>query len=314
MPPATGWTAEQIPDLSGKTLIVTGGNSGLGLEASRALARHGARVVLACRNPEKASAALAEIRAADPRADVEAMALDLASLASVRAFASAFLGKHAALHGLINNAGVMALPRRETVDGFEMQLGTNHLGHFALTGLLLERLLATPGSRVVSLSSTMHKTGRMRFDDLHGERSYGKWTAYGQSKLANLLFTYELQRRLDARRAPTISVACHPGYAATNLQFAGPRMQGSSLLEAGAGLMNRLFSQSAAMGALPTLYAATAPGVRGGEYFGPGGFAEMWGAPKKVRSSARSLDAADAARLWEISQDATGVGFDALKL
>jgi NAD(P)-dependent dehydrogenase (short-subunit alcohol dehydrogenase family) len=314
MPPTIGWTADAIPDLSGKTLIVTGGNSGLGFEATRELARHGARVVLACRNPEKASAAIAGIRAADPRADVEAMALDLASLASVRAFASAFVGKHPALHGLINNAGVMALPRRETVDGFEMQLGTNHFGHFALTGLLIELLLATPGSRVVNLSSTMHKTGRMRFDDLQGERSYGKWTAYGQSKLANLLFTHQLHRRLDAKRAETVSVACHPGYAATNLQFAGPRMQGSSLLEAGAGLMNRLFSQSAAMGALPTLYAATAPDVRGGEYFGPGGFAEMWGSPKKVRSSARSHDAADAARLWEISEDATGVRFDALKL
>jgi len=314
MSPTTGWTADQIPDLSGKILIVTGGNSGLGFETTRELARHGARVVLACRNPEKASAAIAGIRAENPRADVEAMALDLASLASVRAFASAFLRNHAELHGLINNAGVMALPRRETVDGFEMQLGTNHFGHFALTGLLADLLLSTPGSRVVNLSSTMHKMGRMRWDDLRGERSYGKWTAYGQSKLANLLFTYQLHRKLDAKRAGTISVACHPGYAATNLQFAGPRMQGSSLLEAGAGLMNRLFSQSAAMGALTILYAATASDVRGGDYFGPGGFAEMWGSPKKVRSSARSHDAADAARLWEISEDATGVRFDALKI
>ncbi|HEY8153368.1 MAG TPA: oxidoreductase [Myxococcota bacterium] len=314
MPKATGWSAEQIPDLAGQTLIVTGGNSGLGLETTRELARHGARVVLACRSLEKARAAIGEVRAGSPRADVEAMALDLASLASVRAFASAFLAAHRQLHGLVNNAGVMALPRCETVDGFEMQLGTNHFGHFALTGLLLERLLETPGSRVVNLSSTMHKTGRMRWEDLNGERSYGKWTAYGQSKLANLLFSYELQRRLGAKRAQTISVACHPGYAATNLQFAGPRMQGSSWLEAGAGLMNRLFAQSAAMGALPSLYAATAPGVRGGEYFGPGGFAEMGGPPRSVRSSARSHDAADAARLWEVSADATGVKFDALKV
>ena len=314
MSPTTAWTADQIPDLSGRTLIVTGGNSGLGYETTRELARHGARVVLACRSLEKARAAIAGIRGEIPRADIDAMALDLASLASVRSFASAFLGKHSALHGLINNAGVMALPRCETVDGFEMQLGTNHFGHFALTGLLLEPLLATPGSRVVNLSSTMHKTGRMRWGDLHGERSYGKWTAYGQSKLANLLFSYDLQRRLDIKRAATISVACHPGYAATNLQFAGPRMQGSSLLEAGAGLLNRLFAQSATMGALPSLYAATAPGVRGGDYFGPGGFAEMWGPPKKVGSSARSRLAGDAARLWEISEDATGVRFDALKV
>jgi hypothetical protein len=208
----------------------------------------------------------------------------------------------------------MALPRRETVDGFEMQLGTNHLGHFALTGLLLGPLLATPGSRVVNLSSTMHRAGRMRWYDLHGERSYGKWTAYGQSKLANLLFTYELQRKLAASRAPTISVACHPGYAATNLQFAGPRMQGSSLLEVQARWMNRLLSQSAEMGALPTLYAATAEDVRGGEYFGPSGFAELWGPPRKVSSSRRSHDAGDAARLWEVSQVLTGIRYDALKL
>lgn len=309
-----GWTADRIPDLAGKTLIVTGGNSGLGYETTRELARHGARVLLACRSPEKAGAAIQRLRSENPRADVEAMALDLASLASVRSFASAFLGRHEALHGLVNNAGVMALPRCETVDGFEMQLGTNHFGHFALTGWLLPSLLATPASRVVNLSSTMHRTGRMRWDDLHGKRGYGKWTAYGQSKLANLLFAYELQRRLAAKGAQAISVACHPGYAATNLQFAGPRMQGSSLLETGAGLLNRIFAQSAAMGALPTLYAATAPGVRGGEYYGPGGFAEMWGPPKLVRSSRRSHDAADAAKLWEISEDATGVRYDALKL
>ena len=313
MAPANPWTADAIPDLSGRTLIVTGGNSGLGYQTARALARRGAHVVIACRSPEKAEQALARLRTENPRANVESRALDLASLASVRAFASGFLREHESLHGLVNNAGVMALPRCETVDGFEMQLGTNHFGHFALTGLLLEALLPTPGSRVVNLSSTMHKTGRMRWDDLHGERSYGKWTAYGQSKLANLLFSYELQRRLGAKRAETISVACHPGYAATNLQFAGPRMQGSSWLEAGAGLMNRLLAQSAEMGALPSLYATTAPEVRGGEYFGPGGFAEMWGPPRKVTSSGRSHDAADAAKLWEISQEATGVAFDALK-
>jgi len=310
----TTWNADQIPDLTGKTLIVTGGNSGLGYQTARELARHGAHVLIACRNPEKARAAIERLRAESPGADVTAMALDLASLASVRSFASAFLAKHEVLHGLVNNAGVMALPRCETVDGFEMQLGTNHLGHFALTGWLLPSLLAAHGSRVVNLSSTMHRTGRMHWDDLHGRRRYGKWPAYGQSKLANLLFSYQLQRRLDAKGAQTISVACHPGYAATNLQFAGPRMEGSSLLETGAGLLNRLFAQSAEMGALPTLYAATAPGVKGGEYFGPGGFAEMWGAPKRVRSSRRSYDAADAARLWEISEEATGVRFDALKL
>jgi NAD(P)-dependent dehydrogenase (short-subunit alcohol dehydrogenase family) len=310
----TTWNADQIPDLAGKTLIVTGGNSGLGYETARELARHRARVVIACRSAGKARAAIEQIRAENPGADVSAGALDLASLASVRSFASGFLAEHELLHGLINNAGVMALPRCETVDGFEMQLGTNHFGHFALTGWLLPVLLATPGSRVVSLSSSVHRTGRMRWDDLHGQRSYYKWTAYGQSKLANLLFAFELQRRLEAKRAQTISVACHPGYAATNLQFAGPRMLGSSLREAGMGLLNRVMAQSAAMGALPTLYAATAPDVRGGEYFGPGGFAEMWGPPKRVSSSRRSQNAADAARLWEISEEATGVRYDALKV
>jgi NAD(P)-dependent dehydrogenase (short-subunit alcohol dehydrogenase family) len=310
----TPWNADRIPDLAGKTLIVTGGNSGLGYQTARELARHRARVLIACRNPEKARDAVGRLRDESPAADVTAMPLDLASLASVRSFASAFLAKHEVLHGLINNAGVMALPRCETADGFEMQLGTNHLGHFALTGWLLPSLLAAPGSRVVNLSSSVHRMGRMRWDDLHGQRSYNKWTTYGQSKLANLLFTYELQRKLAAKGAQTISVACHPGYAATNLQFAGPRMLGSSLRETGMGLLNRVMAQSAAMGALPTLYAATAPEVKGGEYFGPGGFAEMWGPPRRVRSSRRSQDAADAARLWEISEEATGVRFDALKL
>jgi len=193
-----------------------------------------------------------------------------------------------------------------------MQLGTNHLGHFALTGLLLERLLASGGARVVNVSSTAHRMGKMRFDDLQWERGYRKWAAYGQSKLANLLFTYELQRRLAAINADLITVACHPGYAATNLQAAGPRLQGSSLLESLAALSNRLFAQSAAMGALPTLYAATAADVNGGDYIGPDGLAETWGYPKKVRSSARSHDTGAAARLWDISEALTGVKYDRL--
>jgi NAD(P)-dependent dehydrogenase (short-subunit alcohol dehydrogenase family) len=230
----------------------------------------------------------------------------------VRSFAAAFLEKHPQLDVLCNNAGVMALPYRKTADGFEMQFGTNHLGHFALTGLLIERLLATPQSRVVNVSSTAHRIGQMNFDDLNGEKSYGKWRAYGQSKLANLLFTYELQRRLEAAKAGTIAVACHPGYAATNLQAAGARMEGSSLMESIMDLGNRLFSQSAAMGALPTVYAATAPAVRGGDYVGPDGFMENWGSPKKVQSNARSHERSDAARLWEISEKLTGVRFAAL--
>ncbi len=303
------WTAKDVPDLSGKTIVVSGGNSGIGYEASVGLARKGARVVLACRDSVKADRAVEAIRGTHPGAHVESMELDLASLVSVRDFAKAFLERHDALHVLCNNAGVMAIPRRVTADGFEMQLGTNHLGHFALTGLLLDRLLATDGARVVTVASTAHRPGRINFDDLQSERSYGKWRAYGQSKLANLLFTYELQRRLESAGSGLLAAACHPGYAATNLQFAGPRMQGSSFLESVMTLGNRLFSQSAAMGTLPTLYACTAPDVRGGDYFGPDGLGEMWGSPKRVTSTARSHDRDMASKLWDVSESLTGVRY-----
>jgi NAD(P)-dependent dehydrogenase (short-subunit alcohol dehydrogenase family) len=303
------WTADQIPDLSGKTIIVTGGNSGIGYEAARQLARKRALVVLACRDLDKAQAAIDGIRSADVGANVEAMALDLASLASVRTFADAFRARHQQLHVLCNNAGVMALPYRKTADGFEMQFGTNHLGHFALTGLLIDRLLATPGARVVTVSSGAHRMGKIRFEDLHWERGYRKWLAYGQSKLANLLFTYELQRRLDAAGAKVLSVACHPGYAATNLQLAGPRMAGSSLMESVSDMANRVFAQNAAMGALPTLYAATAADVGPGDYIGPDSLGELWGHPRKVSSNARSRDRAAAQRLWDISERITGVTY-----
>jgi NAD(P)-dependent dehydrogenase (short-subunit alcohol dehydrogenase family) len=306
------WTANDIPDLSGKTMVVTGGNSGIGYEAAQELARKGAQVVLACRNLDKGREAASRIKASAADAAVDVMQLDLSSLGSIRAFASAFLEKHAALHVLCNNAGVMALPYGKTADGFEMQFGTNHLGHFALTGLLLQRLLSTPRSRVVNVSSTAHRFGRMNFADLNSERSYGKWRAYGQSKLANLLFTYELQRKLEAAGADTISVACHPGYAATNLQAAGPRMSGSRLMESITDLGNRLLAQSAAMGALPTLYAATAADVRGGDYVGPDGFMENTGYPKKTRSNSRSQNVADAAALWQVSEELTGIRYESV--
>ncbi len=307
-----GWTAEQMPEQSGRTVVVTGGNSGLGYETTARLAAKGARVVLACRSGERAADAKASIEARHPNASLESLPLDLANLASVRDFAKAFLDRHDSLHVLVNNAGVMAIPRCETADGFEMQIGTNHLGHFALTGLLLPRLLATKSARIVNLSSTAHRIGRMDFGDLHGRERYSKWGAYGQSKLANLLFTFELQRRLAAKGAGTVAVACHPGYASTNLQLVGPRMSGSTWGESLMGAANRIFAQSAAMGALPTLFAATAAGVEGGHYIGPGGFAEAWGHPKRVGSSARSRDAADAARLWELSVGETGVSYEAL--
>jgi len=307
------WTADDMPDLSGKTIVVTGGNSGIGYEAVKQFVRKGAHVVLACRDLEKARAAIGSI-ASEPRAaSLEPMQLDLANLGSVRGFATAFLAGHKGLDVLCNNAGVMALPYRKTADGFEMQFGTNHLGHFALTGLLLERLLTTPGARVVNISSGAHRMGSIHFDDLNWERGYRKWGAYGQSKLANLLFTYELQRRLSAASAGPIAVACHPGYAATNLQAAGPRMEGSTWMESLSELGNRIAAQSAAMGALPTLYAATASDVRGGDYIGPDGLGELWGHPKKVPSNARSHDTAVAGKLWETSEQLTGVRYSALQ-
>ena len=306
------WTTSHMPALKGKVIVVTGANSGLGFEASRGFASRGARVIMACRNAAKAQGAWQKILVEHPGTSVEVIALDLASLASVRQFAKDLAQRTDRLDVLCNNAGVMALPRRETADGFEMQFGTNHLGHFALAALLLPLLLATPDSRVVTQSSGAHRMGRIDFDDLHGKRKYGKWAAYGQSKLANLLFAYELDRRLSNKRAKTISVACHPGYAATELQAAGPKMEGSSFMERLMALGNTLLAQDAATGALPTLYAATAPDVQGGDYIGPDGIGELWGHPKKVESNARSHDPEAAGRLWKVSEQLTGVSYAAL--
>jgi NAD(P)-dependent dehydrogenase (short-subunit alcohol dehydrogenase family) len=290
------WTAADVPRQDGRTFVVTGANSGIGLEAARELARAGARVVMAVRTPEKGHAAAAGLSG-----DVEVRELDLASLASVRSFAADLEGP---VDVLINNAGVMALPHRTTADGFEMQFGTNHLGHFALTGLLLGRLR----DRVVTLSSGAHRIGRIDFDDLQHEKSYRRWEAYGQSKLANLLFTYELQRRLSAAGSPLRAVACHPGYAATNLQF-----HTESFQDAAMGLFNKVFAQSSAMGALPTLYAATVPDIPPAAFVGPDGLGEQRGHPKLVGSSGRSKDEVAAARLWTESERLTGVtyAFDA---
>lgn len=306
------WTAEDMPDLTGETIIVTGANSGIGFEAARHFALKGARTILACRNQKKGARALKDILAAAPEADVVLMELDLADLSSVRAFAAEVLDEQDAIDVLVNNAGVMAIPRRETKDGFEMQLGTNHLGHFALTGLLLERVAADGGGRVVNVSSMAHQMGKIRFDDLHGKKSYQKWTAYGQSKLANLLFTYELDRRVERAGLDVTSVACHPGYSATNLQLVGPQMSGSSLMEKMSALANKVVAQSAYMGALPTMYAAVAPDVRGGDYIGPDGLMEMRGHPKKVTSNAASHDAEVAAKLWEVSVQLTDVHYELL--
>jgi NAD(P)-dependent dehydrogenase (short-subunit alcohol dehydrogenase family) len=303
------WTPDDIPDLQGKQILITGANSGIGLEAARHLARRRPHLLLACRNLDKGQAAVESVREAGPEATVELVALDLADLSSVRAAAEKVSARVDRLDVLINNAGVMALPERRTADGFEMQLGTNHLGHFALTGLLLPRLLASEAGRVVTVSSGMHKVGEIDFDDLNWEqRKYDRWRAYGQSKLANLLFCYELQRRLESAHPNVISLACHPGYASTHLQTAGAEMSGNTLVEGVMKLGNSLIAQSAESGALPTVYAATAPGLEGGEYVGPGIF-RLWGRPTKQRSSRRSRDVAVAQRLWAVSEELTGVSY-----
>src|SRR5258708_29921647 len=280
------WTSNDTPDLSGKTIVVTGGNSGIGYNAALEFARKRADVILACRDLGKARTAATQIMSSAPGAKVDVMELDLSNLASVSGFSDAFHLQHEALHVLCNNGGVMAIPYRQTADGFEMQLGTNRLGHFALTGLLLDRLLATEGARVVNVASGAHRMGKIRFDDLQWKNGYRKWMAYGQSKLANLLFTLELQRKIDAAGKKLLTVACHPGYAATNLQAAGPRMQGSTMLESFFSFGNSVLAQSAAMGALPTEYAAVAPDVHRGDFIRPDGMGEFCAHPFPVGVSA----------------------------
>ncbi|MFO8074292.1 MAG: oxidoreductase [Polyangia bacterium] len=306
------WTPEDIPDQRGRVALVTGANSGLGYHTALELARRGARVVLACRDAERGKAALERLREEIPGAEIELELLDLADLGSVRSAAERFFESHGKLDLLINNAGVMALPRRSTADGFEMQFGTNHLGHFALAGLLLPRLAASREARVVTVSSLMHRRGRIRFDDLNWEREYSKWGAYCQSKLANLLFAFELQRRLEASRLPISSLASHPGYADTALQAAGAEMSGSRFEAGFMRLGGRLLGQSAAAGAWPSLRAATDPGARGGEYFGPSRLLETSGPPRRARCSKRALDERDARRLWDLSRELTGVSYDDL--
>jgi NAD(P)-dependent dehydrogenase (short-subunit alcohol dehydrogenase family) len=310
-----GWTADDIPDQSGKTALVTGGNSGLGYQTVLQLARKGAWVQLAARDRGRGAAAVERLAAEAPGSQVELAELDLADLASVERFAAGFLAGGQGLDLLVNNAGVMAIPHRETTaQGYERQFGTNHLGHFALTGRLLPALVRQPGSRVVTVSSNQHKRAKaIDFDDLQGERGYRPWPAYAQSKLANAMFVLEFDRRLRAAGLDIVSAGAHPGFAATNLQITGPRSGGTSLVARGMGLATRLIAQPASDGALPTLYAATAADVHGGDYFGPDGRGEMRGHhPRRVQFSAAAHDAAAAARLWPVSEELTGVTFEAL--
>ena len=294
------WTHADIPPQIGKLALVTGANSGIGFEAALALAGRGARVVLACRSEARGSEALATIAAAHPGADLSLMRLDLADLDDVRRFAEEFRARHEQLDLLINNAGVMMPPASTTKQGFELQFGVNHLGHFALTGLLLEPLCAPPAARIVNISSQAHRQGKMDFEDLDFERrGYDRMAAYGQSKLANLLFTFEAARRLHAAGLSPLVVAAHPGWTRTNLQ----KHWGF------ADLLNPLLGMAPAKGALPTLRAATDPSVASGEYFGPRGPYQMWGYPRRVGATKAARNEADGAKLWELSELRTGVRY-----
>ena len=293
------WTIENIPDLTNKVAIVTGANSGIGFATSHALSSKGARVILACRTLENGQQAIEKIKKQEPESELETMKLDLADLKSVEKFSNEFKSKYNKLNILINNAGVMKTPYQLTTDGFELQFATNHLGHFALTGRLLSLIKNTPKSRIVTLSSGGHKFAKMDFSNLQGEKKYNAQGAYSQSKLANLLFTYELQRRLEKANLETIAVAAHPGWTVTKLQKHWLLLR----------LLNPIIGQKPDKGALPTLYAATASEVKGGDYYGPSGIQELRGYPKKVKSSKLSYDESLAKQLWEISEELTGVKY-----
>jgi NAD(P)-dependent dehydrogenase (short-subunit alcohol dehydrogenase family) len=306
-----GWTAEDSPRQDGRLAVVTGAAGGIGLETVLGLSRTGAEMVLTARDTARGQDRTRCLRETVPGGRIRFMFLDVASLESVMAFARQLEGETERLDILVNNAGVMALPHRQvTVDGFEMQFGTNYLGHFALTALLLPLLRRAPAPRVVSIGSNAHHRGRIDFDDLQGMR-YRPWKAYAQSKLAMLMFAQELQRRSDAGGWGITSVAAHPGWARTDLIAKGPASAGRNFIGALAPLVAPWFSQDAAAGALPTLYAATAPEAKGGGYYGPDGWHEVRGAPAPARLSAAATDRAAAARLWEVSEALTGVRFPA---
>ena len=303
------WSVDDIGDLTGRVALVTGANSGIGFETAAALADHGAHVVLACRNREKARRALDELENDLEGASLEILSLDLSDLYSVRAAAAQFLSEHARLDLLINNAGVMGTPYRQTADGFELQMATNHLGHFALTGLLLDRLITSGRSRVVTVSSQMHRFSHLVLDDVAGERVRNTWLNYGTSKLANLLFTAELSRRLGAAGLPTTAVAAHPGWTRSNLAGTGAAV-GEKRLRAKVGrVAGHTFGQATATGALPTLCAATSSAVHNGQFVGPAHWMQLFGPPKIVRPDKRARDTTTAARLWQISEELTGVHY-----
>ena len=303
------WSAADAGDLTGRVVLVTGANSGIGYETTRVLADHGAHVIMACRNHEKAARARDKLESQLSRSSLELLDLDLADLASVRRAAARVLDQHARLDILVNNAGVMGAPFRQTADGFELQMATNHLGHFALTGLLLDRLVTTERSRIVTVSSHMHRVGRIRPDDVATTKARNTWIVYSASKLANLLFVAELSRRLEAGGFRTMALAAHPGWTRSNLAGGGVALGKSRVRRRLGRMAGANFGQSAAGGALPVLCAATSSHVHNGQYVGPGGAFGMFGPPRVARPSRRARNPEMAARLWEASEELTGVSY-----
>lgn len=303
------WTAQDIPDFTGKVVVITGANSGLGFESSKILAGKGATIIMAVRTPAKGESAKDEILKVEPKATLDVMKLDVGNLASVRDFAAAFKAKYDRLDLLLNNAGVMAIPRQETADGFEMQLGVNHLGHFALTGLLLDVIAKTPHARIHNVTSSANYTGTINFDDLMGEKEYGRWAAYGQSKLANVFFTFELQKRLTAVGLDTITNTSHPGVVITNLQANSVEQSGTGFEAFMYRLLTPFMMQDISMGILPQLYGSTATDAKGGVFYGPRTF-NLRGYPAEKKANKEADDAAALKRFWDISEELTGVTYD----
>ncbi len=302
------WSQRDIPDLTGKVIVVTGANSGLGFESAKTFAEKGATVVMTARNMSKGEKAKTDILQAHPRATVDLMQLDVGNLASVREFVDTFKAKYDRLDVLLNNAGVMAIPRQETPDGFEMQLGVNHLGHFALTGLLLDVITNTPKARIHNVTSSANWSGRINFDDLMGERNYGRWRAYGQSKLANIFFTFELQKRLTAAGFDTITNTSHPGLVLGNLQTNSVEQSGTRIEALFYNFSKLFMAQDIKMGMLPQLYGCTATEAKGGVFYGPHTF-NMRGYPKEQKANKAAYDAAALKRFWEVSEELTGVKY-----
>jgi protochlorophyllide reductase len=307
--PLQPWSPDEIGDQTGKVALITGANSGIGFETARVLADRGAHVVMACRDPDKARRAADELESDLEQSSIELLTLDLSDLVAVGLAAERFLARHARLDLLINNAGVMWTPYRQTPDGFELQMATNHLGHFAFTGLVLERLLTAGRSRVVTVSSIVHRVAHIDFDDVAGMRVGTAWSHYGASKLANLLFTAELSRRLREGGESTIAVAAHPGWTRSNLMGTGAALGGGGFRAAARRSFGHHFGQATAKGAWPTLYAATAPDVASGQLIGPRHGGQLFGPPTVVRPSRRAANEADAGRLWEVSEALTGVHY-----